>query len=499
MTGTLLAVVPVDDDDADTTAAQTAPAVGPGGRNADAEPHGADADDSTVQKLPDAVQDELSRETSPTAKPALSVGRMPTARRPMMTLLGTGPARGEDDDEFDTERAKLGVRLPLRPPSDVAIVRVPPPTPPPPPRAKAPSAPETKPGDVLAETADGEDDDNLDETEVRTVVSSVELPAAAQVALPTRASGPDGETDSVTTRAPAIRLPTLDSIPVVTEKKSDAPRSPSPSVLDPPTSPRLDPPTAPVPKPNLPPTPAAEDDPYDHDESVTTRGPAVLDEVLDGTEGTTKKIKGAPTLPAEDEPESVTTQAPGHLTNMLRVIAAEVPSPIGDDEDEDARPENKTAVMPNRPYSAQVAAASPVQRPSGPSPIAPNIALGRDHGSESALRVGDPIPPRPMDHASLGVLAVPGPRPHEAAPPPFPMAPPSVAQPPQKPPRYGTLVAFMALVSIALPVSVFYILRGRVEEPPGPREVRTPSSEVVRLGDPPRTKASAKPTAPKRR
>lgn len=534
-------VVPVDDEDGDTTAAETAPAVGSrrdpsaSGRAHDV-PVGADADDSTVQQLPDELEvlRDVDRETSPVTKGPGAGARVP-ARRPMMTLLGTGPSRGSDPDDEDhesvTERAKLGVRVSAS--GVIQEVSV----------GRGSSSRGPKP--ARRSTHDG-----VDDSEERALASSVG--PAARPRRPSDAPRPPAATLLDASPPPSSPFPRPDS-------GRDA--------FDPPTAQSFEPPTAENVITLARSTGAPVVDDLYTDESITTRGPPISDEDDEGdsvttravlhpstrlpvvtapapraagappsypairassgvvkakvalptpatpqafptdiTEGTTKKLPTS-LVPAEDEKDSVTTQAPGHLTNMLRVIAASSAPPLEDEDD--AGPENRTAVMANRPYGGGSGSGAVPTTPTGaggagfPSPVHPHLALPRDgrSGSESALRVAEPAPP-PIDHASLGVLAVPMRQPHEA-----PLAPPFAAHghgspsgvghvPPTKPPSYAMLVVVVAALSVGVPIAVFYLLRAQAPETPSLRESHQVTSEVVKLNDPPRPKAGGSKPSP---
>ncbi|MCW5833523.1 MAG: hypothetical protein KIS78_14060, partial [Labilithrix sp.] len=240
------------------------------------------------------------------------------------------------------------------------------------------------------------EEDEGDETEVRTLVTSPLAPEAP--AAPTPAAGSalvrplaheaDEPDDSVTALTPSIvsaRLP-----------EEDEPRTSPPGRLPPPTPaagrrPGEDAPRA-----------AADDeeDAYDAEESITTRGPVVAeyeDDSVTAQAPVTRLTPLAPpaltrpptfdagaaksppprehapapraVMPSEsDEGESITAQAPGHLTNMLRVIATPDDTIEGDES-----AANKTAVMLNAPVkpmhatSGSLRAARPVVSGSGQS------------------------------------------------------------------------------------------------------------------------------------
>jgi hypothetical protein len=275
------------------------------------------------------------------------------------------------------------------------------------------------------------------------------------------------------------------------------------------------------------------------DDSVTTQaplGPAAAGvvgvRVNDDTDATTQKKPKPPASPADEEAESITTQAPGHLTNMLRVIAsdvarqkssgalpvAEAVQPIEDDEP----PENKTAVMPNAPLKGAAnammqkhgtlqgmgPASPPSGRPAAISPLGGGLSAAAllHPGSESGLRVArnDPtsgehaslsalVGVHPVDRASVGRVGIDsqqGGFPH-AGPQPslFPLTPgPGDIEPIPKAPRYGLLVAVVAAISVIVPVSL-YVFLNRGEEAPVVHVPAQPSSDVVKRDDPVRGKA----------
>ena len=284
--------------------------------------------------------------------------------------------------------------------------------------------------------------------------------------------------------------------------------------------------------------PAAE--PYEEkDESVTTQAPnvppsiieaaikapgaAVRDATLDdGTDGTTQRVKkdraAALSSPADGEAESITTQAPGPLTNILRVIASGSSPALGSDPalpllDEDEPPENRTAVMVNAPLKrviAELSSASPLPaiRPTGgPMVHGPqgSAAPRLEPSSESGLRVARAAG---GDRASLGALGIAGDAHANARSSGVGRSAnalasdgsisasmdhahmsgeqgifPGQVQPSLhdvdlgKGPRYGLLVAIVAVISIIVPVTLFVVLRHPAEAlvPGVPAE---PASEI---------------------
>ncbi|MDB4937249.1 MAG: hypothetical protein JWP87_4221, partial [Labilithrix sp.] len=280
-------------------------------------------------------------------------------------------------------------------------------------------------------------------------------------------------------------------------------------------------------------------EPYDGD-SVTTQAPAVPSEVVeaalegasriadasdDGTEGTTKKAR-KPLLssPADSESGSITSQAPGPLTNILRVIASgsapELDEPIPNLDDEEL-PENRTAVMPNAPLKGVLAdvagsALPPIRPTGGPLTHGPRgaAALRLEPTSESGLRVARASTPS-GERASLGPLAdgrtsgvgrsanalasdgsISAPMDARAAHAPGEMAMfPPKEQPSLhdvdlgKGPRYGLLVGIVALISICVPVTLFVALRHNAETPAVPGVPSEPQSGIEKRDASARQKA----------
>lgn len=348
------------------------------------------------------------------------------------------------------------------------------------PRLKRPKLPLSIPGTVEIKNAGGDPDpdDILDETEVRTLPGQPSEPhtpriIGAALEPPRPAAGRSAADDPRRAAAsvPGSKVPSTDR---------DAPPS-----IDPPTAPRG--------------TALSADEEYaDDEESITTRAPAVdmPDDSItasapvisapgiaaakglprpieDGTEGTTKKVTSKPSdSPADEESESITTQAPGHLTNMLRVIASDgapsAPSPL---EDDDEPLHNKTQVMANAPA-----------RPEGRSARA--VAAPRlEPTSESGLRVtrvgGS------GERASLGLLGVPDAK----SAPPSASPPMDAAYAPRdlrevdfgaKKPPYGLIVVAVMTMSIAIPVGLYMFLNQSSD--PSPRVTTQPSPDMVGRG-----------------
>lgn len=375
----------------------------------------ADADDRTIQETPDGEPED----------PTTAIAKPPAAA-----------AVDAEDSITATAPRVEGASIPLSPPKIVEMRTV--------------------------DEAEDEDED-ADQTELRTAVGASGLPNVA-----TEADAPD---DSVTQLAPAT-----------------AARAESAGVI------RISP-------KSLMPAAGASTDAYD-DDSVTSRGPAVdrsayeddsvttqapaasankirLPPAIDGeTEGTTKKVrKGSSALGAEDA-ESITNPAPGHLTNMLRVIAADK----GAADDDDDAAQAHTQVMANAPLK--------------PSDLGAAVAPQLEPSSESGLRVAKPEPAR-ADRASLGPFAAARREQVTRAPTPFV---PSDYDAEKKPP-YALLVGIVAAISIAIPALLFVVLNQGTGELV-PRIATQPSPDPVGRADAPRARAkpgaSTSASAPKR-
>jgi hypothetical protein len=280
-------------------------------------------------------------------------------------------------------------------------------------------------------------------------------------------------------------------------------------------------------------------EPYDGD-SVTTQAPMVPSEMveaalkgaspigdgpIDETEGTTKKArKPAVSSPADGESGSITSQAPGPLTNILRVIASGS-TPDRDDElpaldDDEELPGDRTAVMPNAPQKRVVtdgagASLPPIRPTGGPLTHGPqgSAALRLEPSSESGLRIAR-ASAGSGERASIGPLAADGRnsgigrtangaasdnagtgpndvRAHAA--PELAMFPAQV-QPSLhdvdlgKGPRYGLLVAIVAIISVSVPVTLFVWLRYGSDSASVQAAPSEPASEIEKH-DPPRAKA----------
>jgi hypothetical protein len=385
--------------------------------------------------------------------------------------------------------------------------------------------------------------------------------AALPVAEDHEVGAPDE--DGVTTQAQAPRVE-----PLVDASDELLTRPGLGGEGDPPTRPGLEAPTEPATRPGLGGAVATSDQPtakvkvdpngypndQDDDESVTTRArsgdaePYGEDSVttqapnvpldlihaaikaaeaanaaaLDDTSAdTTQKLrkprtKAAPS-PADEEAESITTQAPGHVTNMLRVIASgsspDLPTsknkPI---EEDDEGPENRTAVMAGAPLKRVIQEVEsngrlPAIRPTGgPLSHGPMGAAAPrlEPSSESGLRVAR-SGSGSNERASLGqLLASPDARNSGALVASMPIDPASLApfdprslgpaemgqlQPSLhdvnlgKGPSYGLLVAIVAVISVVVPVTLYVVLRHGTESVTQavPSE---PSTEIEKPGAP---------------
>jgi hypothetical protein len=270
----------------------------------------------------------------------------------------------------------------------------------------------------------------------------------------------------------------------------------------------------------------------------------------DGTDGTTKKVAKRAQLPVPapvaasadvqssqelEDAESITTQAPGHLTNMLRVIATpETLETLDDDNDDSAQ--NKTAVMlgaPVKPVGASSAGSLRSARPvlsgsAGPSGArATAIADLREPTSDSGLRIARAEVPS-GDHASLSALlpglvaaehgsgaqqAYPELRSvRDASPAAFANTEQAfnpAAQRGRQPslreydfgstvtkPRYGLLVGLVAVLSFTIPLVLFlWLHQGMVDDTP-PRTASEVSPDLVSRGDAARSRATKGTPAP---
>ena len=260
------------------------------------------------------------------------------------------------------------------------------------------------------------------------------------------------------------------------------------------------------------------------DDSVTTQAPnvpiemlhaaikaadaaAVAAGVLDDTGAdTTQKVRKPirqGSSPADGEAESITSQAPGLVTNMLRVIASgsspELASAkIAPIDDEDDAPQNRTAIMANAPLQRVInevdsVARLPAIRPTGgPLSHGPMGAAAPrlDPSSESGLRVAR-SGAASDERASLGHVIAVDARHSGALRASGPLADMSEQhlQPSLhdvdlgKGPSYGLLVAIVAVVSLVVPLILFLVLRhGSESEAAPPVTPSEPVSEIAKPG-----------------
>lgn len=169
-----------------------------------------------------------------------------------------------------------------------------------------------------------EENDPLEETEVRTLVTNLGFappPASVSSAAPapTIVVEADAADDSVTERAPPVDVERLTALHAKTSALARF---------------------VPVPAAGRPPdgdyfaiprhAEGPGSDVYDAEESVTTRGPPVRRKYA------VDRITVEASLVRPKRVETITTEAPGHLTNMLRVIAS--PSAPAFDEEPSENP-----------------------------------------------------------------------------------------------------------------------------------------------------------------
>jgi hypothetical protein len=181
-----------------------------------------------------------------------------------------------------------------------------------------------------------------------------------------------------------------------------------------------------------------------------------------------------------DGDESVTAQAPGLLTDMLRVMAT---------PEDEVEPENQTAVMPNapvKPPSAHQSSKSRVATHSEISEAESGLAMAiPDRTNPERASVGALLADAPVARASLSTadgVQVPGVRGSLAS---FPSSPPV-----PKKPRYGLVVGLVAGVSFAIPLALFLWLHqsAPAAAPRAPSEV---VPDLVARGD------AVRPRSPK--
>lgn len=301
------------------------------------------------------------------------------------------------------------------------------------------------------------DDASFDETEVRTLIDALaaEGPVSSDPVggpLPRSSAHEAGELDdSVTMQAPSVsamkdaRLPEDEAVNVARSLPAAGRRPGEALVQD--FSPWDDP------------------DAYDADESVTTRGPLI---------------------DPDEEPDSVTTQAPAHLTDELRVIAR--PSGVG--LEGEAPSQNATVAMlgaPVKPMNALSSAGSLRGVLTAPGSTVPP----QDHGSGSRPAHGGIHGNREAGPIAFGSSAQDF-RAHDIPPNQHEIDANQVG--PKT--RYGLLVALVAVVSFAIPLLLFWWLyQGSTDEIP-PRAASEVAPDLVGRGDSVRSKATKPPPAP---
>lgn len=357
------------------------------------------------------------------------------------------------------------------------------------PRVPAPVIPLSAPKSVEIRTLDDLDDldDSADETEVKTLAADVgDLVRTARERSKEEAGGEpdsseaDASDDSVTAQAPVhpaapapiIRIAAKSLMP----QASASPATEGEGDYDPDEEESVTARSLAV----------AADYP---DDSVTTQSPSVpggvqLPPAIDGeTEGTTKRVQKRPAPPvdhaseADERDDSVTAAAPGHLTNMLRVIASPSPSPSEeDDAEDDDELQAHTQVMANAPVKPPPTSESGLR-------AAPHDASARSSGGDRASLGALGVSPRERRHSGAvraSTTADPsamGPSPSDAvarAPyAPFPMP----AEMDRKPP-YALLVGVVAAISIAIPVILYIVLSSGGAEA-APRVTSQPSPDPV--------------------
>lgn len=249
----------------------------------------------------------------------------------------------------------------------------------------------------------------------------------------------------------------------------------------------------------------------DHlDDSITSQAPTLvgsLPEPVDETEGTTKRVRkkpkaaGSNATEAYEPDDSVTAAAPGHLTNMLRVIASPSETDAAGDEDEEAADAEEdqahTQVMLNAPVKPPEPSRGRAI-PDAPSSESGLRATGHDH--------------RMAERASLGALGVA--QHHSGAmrgamtsDPALgasgeglisraPFAPMPLPQDDKRPP-YALVVGIVAAISIVIPVLLFIILSQGGADADAPRVTSQPSPDPVGFTGPrPRAGKPASTTTP---
>ena len=423
---------------------------------------------------------------------------VPSASRPPPTTEVSAEDLEEEDEEPESKDDSITTLAPRLSPSTAGIAL---------------------PASVEIRTVEYDDDADADETEteVRTTpgVSISQIPPTLKPVSSAESTSPRPAAGVPASEASRSTLPDLEDTRL--DDSEDGATTARPIV-----------PVAPIESPE------DEDDittkgaipasTYEED-SVTTRAPPVTTAQMKAAiadlersrhhdpptlEGSTKGIpkrapaagRPPPASPADAEPESITTQAPAPLTNMLRVNAADAtPDDGAERAREEEEHESNTEVMPNAPLKrvaddamAETMQGLPAIRPTRPLALPPN-AGPTNHaaraaapqlapGSESGLRSSRPssgvalaAPHDPRAFAAtegfqatapLAPLFTPPPMNIATLPPGTPVLTPSPSMQPSaqdvpapKGPRYGLLVGIVALVSVVVPGSLYFGLQDR--------------------------------------
>lgn len=386
------------------------------------------------------------------------------------------------------------------------------------PRVPASIIPLSAPKQVAIRTLAAQDDDDAgDETEVKTLSANIDdIVRGIDRKNASEADAPD---DSVTAQAPIPPVTPAAGAPAIQPKPGGAVIRIGEKSLMPSKGAGKDAGAAPY-------NPDEEDSvtarslevkAADYpDDSVTAQSPntasggmsGALPPPIDGeTEGTTKRVRtkkpkpGDPKATEADEPDdSVTAAAPGHLTNMLRVIAAPTDRGASEEQYEDEDPlQAHTQVMLNAPVKP------PEHSQRGGRPEPPNSESGLLVAGRDANALGG-------DRASLGALGVArdprhdgafrgaiGSDPNLAGTPmdrvshaqypnaPIPMP---AAEDDKKPPPYALLVGVVAAISILIPLLLFIVL-SQSNDDVAPRVTAQPSPDPVGVTG---ARPKAKPT-----
>lgn len=503
--------------------------------------------DDDLTDLEEDDGDSLEDSITATA-PRLDAARLIEAANPRsapplpIAIPGSVEIRSVEHDELldETEVRTRPGHVPLNIPATLrAALAGPQSSPVPSPRPAAGRPPSMAPSTEVAPPSDDDDDDGVTTQAQAPRVGSVPELGASTLAPKSltreavvHSSTPASSSPSSTDPVPTARTG-MSSVLAADSADELATRPGVEGLGEPATQPGVGAPPDPAQRAGSSNSYANEgDDDDDGDESITTRGHAVkpfaddASALDDGTDGTTQKVKRnrppSTSSPADGEVESITTQAPGPLTNMLRVIASgSVPdgdadkTPPTEDEDEEA-PENRTAVMPNAPLKriiSDAVAAAPLNpiRPTGPplslGPQA-SAAARLEPSSESGLRIARTGSPErsagqtavPAEGRTSGILSnalasdgsVSAPidvRAHAATELAFPNGQPSLHDIDLgKGPRYGLLVGIVAVISVMVPITLFLALR-KPDALPAPGEASEPASELETPG-PARAKAA---------